>query len=279
MGQTVTDQPVDGEDWTDWQNDLVVAEYFEIARIQSANEPINKAQRYRDLGAIIGRTPGSVSQKLSNVSAVLDGLEMAWTRGLKPRANLQQSLIDAVERYLDFNPQLVFGSAPATKEVLLEEEAPPPLGKPKPAIDRKLERIARKYNYAERDYRNRALGRSGEELVFLNERRRLAALGKDKLSEKVEWTSRDKGDGVGYDIRSFDVSGADLLIEVKTTNGPRTTDFFLSKTEFEVAKERPDAWRLYRLHSFSKKPGLFVLPPPLTQAARLSVENWRVSVG
>lgn len=275
----MTDQPLYGEDWTDWQNDLVVAEYFEIAKIQAANAPINKAQRYRDLGVLIGRNPGSVSQKLHNVSAVLDGLEMAWTRGLKPRANLQQSLIDAVERYLDFHPQLVFGSAPAAQEGLIEEESPPPLGKPKPVIDRKLERIARKYNYAERDFRNRALGRSGEEAIFLNERRRLAVLGKEKLSEKVEWTARDKGDGVGYDIKSFDASGAELLIEVKTTNGPRTTDFFLSKTEFEVAKERPDAWRLYRLHSFSKKPGLFVLPPPLSDSARLSVENWRVQVG
>lgn len=277
----MTDATFAGADWPDWQNDLIVAEYFEIDRIQRAFEPINKAARYRDLGTLINRSPKSVERKLQNVSAVLEGLEMDWATGLKPWGNFQQSLVNAVERYLESNPVVVFG--PVVSELpetsVLVEEPAPPKGEPKPLLDRKLERIARKFNYAERDARNRTLGRAGEEYIYLREQRRLSDAGLPDLAKKVEWTADERGDGVGYDIRSFDTSGAERLIEVKTTNGARTTDFFLSRTEHELSLERPDAWRLFRLHSFNKAPGLFILPPPLTDSVNLRIESWRAQVG
>ena len=99
--------------------------------------------------------------------------------------------------------------------------------------------------------------------------------------ERTNWLAlcatsrRFDGDGVGYDIRSFEPSGEERLIEVKTTNGPATTDFFLSRTEREVSLERPDVWRLHRVHLFSSTPKIFVLPPPLEHAVRLEAENWR----
>ncbi len=277
----MTDATAAGDNWPDWQNDLIVAEYFEIDRIQQEGGTTNKAERYRNLGDVINRSPTSVERKLQNVSAVLEGLEMDWAKGLAPLRKFQQSLINAVERYLDSNPVVVFGppvsQLPDTAGLI--EEAPPPKGQPKPPLDRKLERIARKYNYAERDARNRALGRAGEEYIFLREQKRLSEAGLPELAKEVDWTADKRGDGVGYDIRSFDNSGAERLIEVKTTNGARTTDFFLSRTEHEVSLERPDAWRLFRLHSFSKKPGLFILPPPLTDAVNLRIESWRAQVG
>ena len=95
------------------------------------------------------------------------------------------------------------------------------------------------------------------------------------LAKKVEWTSDVHGDGAGYDIRSFEPDGSDRLIEVKATKGGATTDFFLTRNEREVSMERPDAWRLYRLHTLPTKPQLFVLPPPLEQSVRLETESWR----
>jgi hypothetical protein len=65
------------------------------------------------------------------------------------------------------------------------------------------------------------------------------------------------------------------LIEVKTTNGPATTDFFLSRTEREVSLERADVWRLHRVHLFSSTPRIFIMPPPLEQSVSLHPENWR----
>lgn len=97
------------------------------------------------------------------------------------------------------------------------------------------------------------------------------------LAKKVEWTADVHGDGAGYDIRSFDPSGAERLIEVKSTRGGPTTDFYLTRTEREVSEERADAWLLYRLHGLPDKPRVFVLPPPLEHHVTLTTEAWKAS--
>ncbi len=270
-------QPETGSAWSDWQNDMVVAEYFEIDRIQRSGGTVVKAQRYRDLGAVIGREEGSIESKLQNISAVLDRLEMEFARGLKPRFNIQQSLSDAVERYLDGNPSLVFGAPerPSVDPADVEEVPIPDRAPVKPKLERTVERIAKKYNHAERDARNRKLGALGEQFVCERERQKLLRAGKEKLADQVRLVSQLDGDGVGYDIKSFDPSGEDRLIEVKTTNGPATTDFFLSRTEREVSLERADVWRLHRVHLFSSTPRIFIMPPPLEQSVSLHPENWR----
>lgn len=273
----MTMQPETGSAWSDWQNDMVVAEYFEIDRIQRSGGEVVKAHRYRDLGAVIGREEGSIENKLQNISAVLHRLEMDFARGLKPRFNIQQSLSDAVERYLDANPELVFGDpTQSTVSPIQVVEVPIPGPAPvKPKLERTVERIARKYNHAERDSRNRKLGALGERLVCERERMKLVHAGKEKLAGNVRLVSQLDGDGVGYDIRSFDPSGEERLIEVKTTNGPATTDFFLSRTERDVSLEKPDVWRLHRVHLFSTTPKIFIMQPPLEQSVRLEAETWR----
>jgi hypothetical protein len=273
----MTMQPETGSAWSDWQNDMLVAEYFEIDRIQRSGGEVVKAHRYRDLSAIIGREAGSIEVKLQNVSAVLSRLEMDFARGLKPRFNIQQSLSDAVERYLDGNPALLFGEPklPALDPSEVVEVPIPGPAPVKPKLERTVERIAKKYNFAERDARNRKLGALGEQLVCEREKMKLLRAGKDKLADRVRWVSQLDGDGVGYDIRSFDPSGEERLIEVKTTDGPATTDFFISRTEREVSLERADVWRLHRVHLFSSTPRVFVMPPPLEQSVSLTAESWR----
>jgi hypothetical protein len=133
-----------------------------------------------------------------------------------------------------------------------------------------LRRLIRKFDPAERDARNRALGKQGEQLVFEHERQRLRVAGRDDLADKVEWTSVVRGDGAGYDIHSFKADGSDRLIEVKTTNGAALTPFFLSENERGFSEERPDAFRLLRLYSFINKPCAFELSPPLHQQLILS---------
>lgn len=275
----MTIQPATGEDWSDWQNDMLVAEYFEIDRIQRAGGKVIKTDRYRDLAALIGRKPRSVESKLYNVSAVLRTLQMDYAQGLSPRDNIQQSLADAVERYLDDNPVFVFGH-PIRPSVDPSEIAEVPIPMLSPEIqklERTVERIAKKYNHAERDARNRKLGELGEQLVCERERTKLLRAGHDDLASKVRLVSQLDGDGLGYDIRSFAPSGEERLIEVKTTDGPATTDFFLSRTEREVSLERSDVWRLHRLHLFSTTPRIFILPPPLERSVRLGAETWRAS--
>src|SRR5687767_9068173 len=76
----------------------------------------------------------------------------------------------------------------------------------------------------------------------------------------------ERSDGVGYDIRSFEPSGSEKLIEVKTTNGGAKTPFFLTRTEYEVAEERKDSGHLYRLHRFAQAPQIFTVKPQLADA-------------
>lgn len=155
---------------------------------------------------------------------------------------------------------------------LLPIAAPGPARAPRPEG---LAHLVRKYDPAGRDHRNRALGLLGEEQVFHHERARLIAADRPDLARRIEWTSQERGDGAGYDIKSFDPTGAERLIEVKATRGGPTTPFYLTRTEREVSLEHPAAWRLYRLHDLSAEPGLFILPPPLEASVRLEPEAWK----
>jgi hypothetical protein len=109
------------------------------------------------------------------------------------------------------------------------------------------------------------------------ERRLLAGAARPDLARKVRWVAAEDGDGAGYDVLSFDERGHDRLIEVKTTNGSDRTPFYLSRNEREVADERPEDWRIYRVHLFAKGPRVFTVAPPLEESVHLRPETWRAS--
>lgn len=182
-------------------------------------------------------------------------------------------MVAAIDRYLSTHPQaLDFGPAAigglsANIEPFIE--APPALSRKQARRQESLERLVRKFDPVERDFRNRHLGKAGEEFIFEFERRRLASHDRSDLARKVRWVSQEDGDGAGFDILSFDRSGAERLIEVKTTCGGNTTPFYLTRNEQDLSVDRPDAFRLYRLYKFSKTPSLFELVPPLSESVHL----------
>jgi hypothetical protein len=71
---------------------------------------------------------------------------------------------------------------------------------------------------------------------------------------------KEFGDGLGYDIVSFDENGAELLLEVKTTNAGILMPFFITANELAVAERIGDAYRLYRVFDFSTSPRAFATP-------------------
>jgi hypothetical protein len=144
-------------------------------------------------------------------------------------------------------------------------------------IPDRLRHLVRKFDPVERDYRNRALGKAGESLVVDLERRRLTEANRSELAGKIRWVAVEEGDGAGYDVLSFDYGGHDKLIEVKTTNGPARTPFYLSRNEHDLAMERPADWCIYRVHLFAKDPRIFAIAPPLDAALKLRTEVWRAS--
>lgn len=137
--------------------------------------------------------------------------------------------------------------------------------------------IARKFDVAGRDERNRALGRAGEERVVAHERSALKVAGRDDLAQKVRWVSEEDGDGAGYDIASFTPDGREGLIGVKTTNGWERTHFHITRNELAVAEERGSDWRLFRLWNFSREPKDFELHPPLDAHVSLTATSFQAS--
>lgn len=139
-------------------------------------------------------------------------------------------------------------------------------------------RIARHFNAAERDERNRALGRAGEERVLVHERAVLKGAGRGDLAREVRWVSEEAGDGLGYDIASFEPDGRDRLIEVKTTNGWERTPFHISRNELAVADTNRESWCLFRLYNFAREPRAFEIRPPLERHVQLTPTSFQASL-
>jgi len=269
--------------WTDEENDLIVADYFAMLADDLTGRPYNKAEHRRALLPLLnGRSQGSVEFKHQNISAVLKGLGEDWIPGYKPAFKFQTSLIDAVARWLAYNPEWL-GRMPKTAPGLQEAAplfvGPPPTlsNQPPPQELEQMLHVAAKFDVAGRDERNRALGRAGEERVMAHERANLKKVGREDLARKVRWVSEEDGDGAGYDIASFAPDGRSRLIEVKTTNGWERTPFYISRNELVVAEERRKEWYLFRLYRFSRDAKAFELHPPLDAHVSLTPTTFQAS--
>lgn len=272
-----------GSDWTDSQNDLIVADYFTMLAEELAGQSYVKSHHNEALQKLTGRNKGSIERKHMNISAVLERLGLPRIKGYAPNANFQAGLIDAVERYLTTQN---LPKHPAVTNLINEvsetrslwigppPKLPPKIAQPTP----ELERLVRKFDPAARDARNRSLGKEGELLVFEHEILRLEASKRLDLAKKVEWTSQERGDGAGFDIASFETDGRPRLIEVKTTNGAATTPFYMSDNELSFSEEKPEAFTLMRLYNFAEQPMAFEIRPPLSAILRLMPTNYRASL-
>ena len=195
--------------------------------------------------------------------------------------NYQRALFDAIEARIDGSDfQNRVADAPVigatSPKNLIYEQAPSMSDKPY-AANRRLDRLVRKFDAARRDARARALGEEGESFLFQAEQNRLSEIGRDDLAGKVRWVAKEDGDGAGYDILSFSRYGDERWLEVKTTNGPATTPFWITENERRVSEDRPDVFRLARLYDFSRVPATFRLRPPLSDHVRLSPSQYRAT--
>lgn len=250
-----------------------------------AGRPYNKAEHRRQLlPRLNDRSDGSVEFKHQNISAVLKGLGEVWITGYKPAFNFQTSLVDAVARWLAMNPgwtqrtlssRLMEGMAETAQ--IWVGPAPTLTNQPPPDELEQMLHIARKFDVAARDERNRALGKAGEKRVLKHEHDTLTAAGREDLAQKIRWVSEEDGDGAGYDIASFDADGRQRLIEVKTTNGWERTPFHISRNELAVAEERREEWCLFRLWNFARTPKAFELRPPLDAHVSLTATSFQAS--
>ncbi|WP_246285272.1 DUF3883 domain-containing protein [Nguyenibacter vanlangensis] len=249
-----------------------------------AHVPYSKSEHNQRMQEKIGRSRKSIEFKHQNISAVLKGLGEDWIPGYKPAFHFQMTLVDAVVRWLARNPSWLARNPSTRPESGLSEASliwvgPPPThsNQPPPQELEQTFKIARKFDVAARDERNRTLGRAGEECVLGHEHAMLKNAGRDDLAGKVRWVAEEEGDGLGYDIASFTIDGRPRLIEVKTTNGWERTPFQITRNELTVADQRRTEWCLFRLWNFSRQPKAFELYPPLDAHVSLTAITFQAS--
>lgn len=274
---------VRGTDWTAQEVELVVADYFAMLMHELQGRPFVKAVHNRELQRLTGRSRVSIEQKHRNISAVLLRLGEPFINGYKPLAHYQTALLQAVEGLLD-RGAAPSGYMPVTKNQAAERKPlfvePPPNAAPEQdSTSPEMVRLLQKFDPAERDHRNRELGKRGEEHVLHHERWRLRQIGREDLSRKVRWVSQEDGDGAGFDILSFSKDGDERFLEVTTTTGNRLTPFFISRNEKRFSDEHADRTRIFRLYDFSREPRAFKIRPPIDRQVNLDVEVYKASFG
>jgi len=104
-------------------------------------------------------------------------------------------------------------------------------------------------------------------------------LGAGQLAERVEHVANTEGDGLGYDIRSFEHDGSERYIEVKTTSFGVRTPFFVTDNELRFSRDCAPQFRLYRLFDFRASPRLFELAGPIDVHCHLDPTGYRASFG
>jgi hypothetical protein len=265
---------------------MIVADYLRMLTLDLLGQKYNKSEHRRRLAAALkSRSEGSIEFKHGNISAALVEMGFPYLRGYLPRENYQALLTEVLAAHVQSDSVLDQAAMASVQQVAI----PPALVdfsavKSDPPVLRvgARERAAPSFrafkrDYLEREARNQSLGLAGEKFVLEYERWRLLQLGERELAERVEHVSRSKGDGLGYDVLSFEASGKERFIEVKTTSFGSETPFFVSSGELAFSKSVLTQFHLYRVFGFRKTPKLFNLSGALDANCMLDPVSYRAS--
>lgn len=266
--------------WTEAEISATLEVYFTMLEMDLLDQVFNKSAMNKELaGKLDGRSHKSVEFKHQNISWVLNEAGWPYVRGYKPASHIQKSLIPAVVEYLLARPDLEALARAATSieakaDLFIPDQLDlidaPSVTAPSGAWLPKLSGIRR--DFLRQHESNKALGLAGEIAVFKYEKKRLAS--KPALAEAIDHVSATQGDGLGFDIHSFELDGTPRLIEVKTTRYSELSPFYFSSNELEASRHYLGRYHLYRLFNFSKKPGLFVLDGALDVSTHMRPLNF-----
>jgi hypothetical protein len=274
-----------GWDWLECE--FLVNDYVAMLEKHLVGASYSKAAHRRALRQRLNnRSEGSIEYKHQNVSAVLLELGLPYIPGYKPAFNYQQQLKQVVLSYLAGHQKIVDDVNLVADKVAEEPDHsdrawdsvfdPDPPERIPHVAEGRPSYLAKRIDFSERERRNRQLGERAEEFVLRMEKQRLTAQGRPDLAADVEWSSNKRGDGLGYDIRSFDAAGEqERFLEVKATNSGKYLPFFISENERAFSNDYSDAFRLYRVYEFTTAPKFFILPGAIEQHVHLLPQNYR----
>lgn len=276
------------EDWSRGEVEAAVAAYLDMLDQELRGVAFNKSDARRRLRVMLnGRSEGAIERKHQNISAILIDLGLSYVRGYKPLSNYQRLLYEIVLDRITASPVLLD---------LMRLRAEMPITEP-PTVDNVLDRLVERpepaerrhsemwvadsplpprplTNYLELEAHNHRLGLAGEEFAIRFEGERLWRAGQKRLADKIEHVARTRREGEGYDILSFEESGEERLIEVKTTTFGRYTPLFVTRNEVAVSVERADQYYVYRLFDFRDDPRLFLVPGDISMSFALEATQF-----
>jgi Domain of unknown function (DUF3883) len=259
-------------DWSPEEIAAAVADYLDMLELELAGQTFNKSAHRRSLlTRLNNRVPSAVEKRHQNISSVLKELGYPQIVGYKPLPNFRrESLFPEVIRQIDARPVLdelirraiqlpaVMPSIDGFRSVKVDAPARATKIKERGAEPFMFE--GSKRDYLVQEARNQELGNVGERFVVDYEAWRLTSYGRSDLASEVEHVSKTRGDGLGYDVRSFESDGQPRFIEVKTTAYTALSPFFVSRNELRFASAFSEQFHLYRVFEFRKSPKLFDLP-------------------
>jgi hypothetical protein len=255
------------DSWSKIEVALIVADYFDMLIKELNRIPFKKADHRRQILPILhNRSEGSIEFKHQNISAILINLGRPYINGYLPRYNYQNLLEVEVKDYLIHHSEIESYFQQFVEKDIIKPQTgldferiivPPPetisVTEPKVLYQHRPIKI----KYIEKEQLNKALGLYGEELVLEYEKWNLIKCGKDVLADKIEWISKEVGDGAGFDILSKNLNGTDKYIEVKTTRLGKETPFFFSSNELQFSINKASYYHLYRLFNAENDVKLF----------------------
>jgi len=275
-------------DWSKSEVVAIVEDYIKMLSLELSGQSYNKSAHRAALQLKLnGRTNGSIEFKHGNISAVMIELGFPYIKGYQPRNNFQGLLLEVVGEQLknistlDSVAQAAVlqpAIAPVVQDFKNTVVTPPTRQyKVSDAVSSSTSYNPVKRDYLAQEARNQSLGLAGEEFILQYEHWRLVSAGHQKLADRVEHVSKTKGDGLGYDILSFDLSGRERFLEVKTTSFGKETPFFVSNRELKFSEEAEEQFHLVRVFEFRKAPRLFSMPGSVRQHCMLDPVSYKAS--
>jgi len=287
-----------GAIWSREEYFASVDAYLGMLVEELAGRAYNKrAVRDALLPRLSGRTAASSEKRMQNISAALQAKGLKYITGYKPLANYADALVSVLDEALPRFPDLVGDTPGSTIQVAMGEEhdaghttaaeppAPPivsydacliaaPTDAPPPRQPKRRTKPAVPGALEVRERTERLIGLRGELWIVDMEVNNLQAAGRPDLAAQVVHASKVEGDGLGYDVRSFDIEGSQLHIEVKTTTRGAAEPFVVTDNEVAFSAEAGSSFRLYRVFDWGKVPGLYILTGSLEPQLNLRPREW-----
>lgn len=122
-------------------------------------------------------------------------------------------------------------------------------------------------------------GERAECSVLYYEKNLLEQNGKQDLASKVEWSSKEKGDGLGYDIKSYFDDGREKYIEVKSKNSYNNVlDIYITENELDFLRNNRESSFIYYVFKHNNKIKLHIVNWDYIKEYWIKPTQYRITV-